>query len=144
MKDKIKKILVPLDGSKNSIRGLDEAISLARQCHATITAIYAKQYPPFFVLHPLGFIAADFRKEGKKILVPAKTRAAKHGILLISKIIGGGVPGFDIVRFAHNKKNNFDMIVIGSRGRGAAKEIFLGSVSNYVVHKSKLPVLVVK
>ncbi len=144
MVEEIKKILVPLDGSKNSIRGLDEAISLARQFHATITAIYAKQYPPFFVLHPLGFIAADFRKEGKKILDPAKTRAAKHGILLKSKIIGGGVPGFDIVRFAHNKKNNFDMIVIGARGRGFVKEIFLGSVSNYVVHKSKLPVLVVK
>jgi nucleotide-binding universal stress UspA family protein len=36
------------------------------------------------------------------------------------------------------------MIVIGARGRSRAKEIFLGSVSNYVVHKSKLPVLIVK
>ncbi len=141
---KIKKILVPLDGSKNSIRGLDEAISLARQCHAAITAIYAKHYPPAFALHPLGFIAADFKKEGKKILDPAKTRAAKHGILLKSKIIGSSDPGFDIVRYAHNKKNRIDMIVIGSRGRSKSKEVFLGSVSNYVVHKSKVPVLVVK
>ncbi|HSA76460.1 MAG TPA: universal stress protein, partial [Nitrosarchaeum sp.] len=39
MKD-IKKILVPIDGSKNSMRGLDEAIYLARQCHATITGLY--------------------------------------------------------------------------------------------------------
>ena len=36
----VKKILVPLDGSKNSMRGLDEAIYLARQCHATITGLY--------------------------------------------------------------------------------------------------------
>ena len=36
----IKKILVPLDGSKNSFRGLNEAIYLARQCHATITGLY--------------------------------------------------------------------------------------------------------
>ena len=139
-----KKILVPLDGSKNSIRGLDEAITLARQCNATITAIYAKHNPPFLVLHPLGLIGIDFKKEGKKILEPAKTRAAKHGILLISKIIGVGVPGFDIVKFAHNKKNKFDLIVIGSRGMGSAKELFLGSVSNYVLHKSKIPVLIVK
>jgi nucleotide-binding universal stress UspA family protein len=34
--------------------------------------------------------------------------------------------------------------VIGSRGMGAVKEIFLGSVSNYVLHKSKKPVLIVK
>ncbi len=141
---KIKKILVPLDGSKNSMRGLDEAIYLARQCHATITAIYAKHYPPLFVLHPLAFIDINFQKEGKKILDPAKTRAAKHGIRLISKIIGGGDPGYDIVRYAHNKKNKIHMIVIGSRGRSKAKEVFLGSVSNYIVHKSKLPVLVVK
>jgi len=39
---------------------------------------------------------------------------------------------------------NFDLIVIGSRGMGSAKEIFLGSVSNYVLHKSKKPVLIVK
>ncbi len=141
---KIKKILVPLDGSKNSLRGLDEAIYMARQCHATITAIYAKQYPPAFVLHPLGFIGIDFKKEGKKILDPAKTRAAKHGILLTSKIIAGGDPRYDIVRFAHSRKNKFDLIVIGARGNGIVKDLFFGSVANYVVHKSKIPTLVVK
>jgi len=141
---KIKKILVPLDGSKNSLRGLDEAILLARQCHATITAIYAKQYPPAFVLHPVGLIGIDFKKLGKKFLDPAKTRAAKRGIHLIYKIIGGGDPRYDIVRFAHSRKNKFDLIVIGSRGRGIVKDLFFGSVSDYIVHKSKIPVLVVQ
>ena len=141
---KIKKILVPLDGSKNALRGLDEAIYIARQCHATITALYAGHYPSGFVLHPLGFIGIDFKKEGKKILDPAKTIAAKHGILLISKIIGGGDPGYEIVRFAHSRKNKFDLIVIGGRGLGSIKEVFFGSVSNYVVHKSKIPVVIVK
>ena len=37
---KIKKILVPLDGSANSFRGLDVAIHMARECHATITGLY--------------------------------------------------------------------------------------------------------
>ena len=141
---KIKKILVPLDGSKNSLRGLDEAIYMARQCHATITAIHARQYPPAFVLHPLGFIGTDIKKEGKKILDPAKTRAAKHGILLTSKIIAGGDPRYDIVRFAHSRKNKFDLIVIGARGNGIVKDLFFGSVANYIAHKSKIPVLVVK
>jgi nucleotide-binding universal stress UspA family protein len=36
------------------------------------------------------------------------------------------------------------MIVMGSRGRSSAKEMFFGSVSNYVVHASKIPVLIVK
>jgi nucleotide-binding universal stress UspA family protein len=47
-----------------------------------------------------------------------------------------------IVSFAH--KNNFDLIVIGSRGMGKVGEFFLGSTSNYVVHSSKIPVLIIK
>ena len=143
MKNEIKKILVALDGSKNSIRGLDKAISLARAGHGTITALYIKSVPGIYAIHPIGFMNLNQITEAKKFLISAKTRAAKKGILLTHKIIGGE-PGFDIVRFAHNKKNKIDIIVIGARGRGIAKEIFLGSVSNYVVHKSKLPVLVVK
>jgi nucleotide-binding universal stress UspA family protein len=36
------------------------------------------------------------------------------------------------------------MIIIGSRGPDSEYEIFLGSVANYVVSKSKIPVTVVK
>ncbi len=141
---KIKKILVPLDGSKNSIRGLDKAISFARACNSTITALYVKSVPPIYAIHPLGFMSLNQVKEAKKFLISAKTRAAKKGIMLGNKIIIGGEPPFDIVRFAHNKKNKVDLVVIGARGRGLAKELFLGSVSNYVLRKSKLPVLIVK
>jgi nucleotide-binding universal stress UspA family protein len=38
----------------------------------------------------------------------------------------------------------FDLLVIGARGRGFVKEAFLGSVSNAIVHKAKIPVMVVK
>ena len=144
MAKKIKNILVPLDGSKNSIRGLDEAILLARECHATITAVYAKHYPTAFVLHPLGFLDINFKKEGKKIFDAAKTRAAKKGILLKHKIIDGYDPGYEIVRYSNRNKPKFDIVVVGARGKGIAKELFFGSVSNYIVHKASMPVLVVK
>lgn len=36
LKVRIKKILVPIDGSKNSFKGLNQAIYLARQCGATV------------------------------------------------------------------------------------------------------------
>jgi nucleotide-binding universal stress UspA family protein len=36
------------------------------------------------------------------------------------------------------------MIIIGSRGPDPEIEMFLGSVANYVVNKSKVPVTVVK
>jgi nucleotide-binding universal stress UspA family protein len=141
IRKKIKKILVPIDGSKNSIRGLDNAISIARNCHATITGLYVlPTYPrniadaiiPFF-LHP--------EKEARKFLADAKKRAAQKGILFKSKIIWGS-PTCEIQEIVNSKK--FDLIVIGARGMGSLKELFLGSVSNVIVHKSKIPVMVVK
>jgi nucleotide-binding universal stress UspA family protein len=140
---KTKKILAPLDGSKNSIRGLDMAIHIARQSQGTITALAVKSVPGIYAIHPLGFLDFNSTSEVKKILSYAKLRAAKKGIKLIGKAISGD-PGYDIARFANNSKNGIDLVVIGARGRSSAKEIFLGSVSNYVLHKSKKPVLVVK
>jgi nucleotide-binding universal stress UspA family protein len=140
---KTKKILVALDGSKNSIRGLDMAIYIARQAHGTITAMTVKSMPGIYSLHPLGFLDFYSMTEVKKLLNEAKVRAAKKGIQLTGKALAGD-PGYNIARFANNKRNGIDLVVIGTRGRSSAKEIFLGSVSNYVLHKSKKPVLIVK
>jgi nucleotide-binding universal stress UspA family protein len=71
----------------------------------------------------------------------AKTICAQKGIMFQSKIIFGS-PSLEIDEMA--KKKGFDIIVIGSRGESGLKEIFLGSVANAVVHKSKIPVLVIK
>ena len=80
-------------------------------------------------------------KYAKQQMNRAKTRAAQKGVLLRSKIVYGS-PINEITAYAKN--NRFDLIVIGSRGQSRIKEAFLGSVANGVVHKSKIPVLVVK
>jgi len=48
----------------------------------------------------------------------------------------------EIIDFA--QKGKFDLIVIGARGRGTIKQMLLGSVSNTIVHSSKIPVLLIK
>ena len=143
MVTEIKKILVPLDGSKNSIRALDMAIHIARQSHETITALSIKPVPGIYAIHPLGFLDFNSISEIKKLLESARVRAAKKGIQLTGKMIVGE-PGQDIAQFANNVKNKIDLVVMGNRGRSSAKEIFLGSTSNHVLHKSKKPVLIVK
>ena len=138
---KIKKILVPLDGSSNSIRGLDVAIHLARQCHATITGLYVIGIVKPRIDEPISSPESYFLEHAEKIMKNAKLKAAKQGILFFDTVSYGDEEK-RIVDIA--EKKNFDLIVIGSRGMGAAKEIFLGSTSNYVLHKSKKPVLIVK
>jgi nucleotide-binding universal stress UspA family protein len=139
--NKIKKIFVPLDGSKNSLRGLDEAIYFARQCQATIVGIHVINVPASIVLNKKK-LQAGSKKSAEMLMESAKTKAARHGVQFSYKIIKGADPGFDILRYSNNHKAN--LIVIGARGLGAIKEAFLGSVSNYVLHKSKIPVLIVK
>jgi len=137
----IKKILVPLDGSSNSFRGFDVAIHMAREYHATITGLYVAGIMKPRTNDPLTPLEKILLSHAQKIMKKAKLKAAKKGILFFDRVSYGD-DGKRIVEVAD--KQNFDLIVIGSRGMGAAKEIFLGSTSNYVLHKSKKPVLVVK
>ena len=141
MKIKIKKILVPLDGSSNSFRGLYVAIHMARQCHATVTGLYVVGITKPRTNEPISSPEKIFLEHAQKIMKKAKLKAAQKGILFFDRGSYGD-DGKRIVDIAERK--NFDLIVIGSRGMGAAKEIFLGSTSNYVLHKSKKPVLIVK
>ena len=118
------------------------AIFLGKQCEASITGIFSIAAP----------ISTEFQKypaeggddeEAKNILEKAKQMVLKNEISFVGKITRGDA-GYHIIKTANSKKNNFDLIVIGSRERGTAKEIFFGSVSNFVVHKSKIPVYLVK
>ncbi|NND86150.1 MAG: universal stress protein [Nitrosopumilus sp.] len=138
---KIKKILVPLDGSKNSFRGLDVAIHMARQCQASVTGLYVLGITKPRPNDPISPLEKILLENARKIMKKSKLIAAKRGILFFEKVSYGDDEK-RIVEIA--EKNNFDLIVIGSRGMGAAKEIFLGSTSSYVLHKSKKPVLIVK
>jgi nucleotide-binding universal stress UspA family protein len=141
LKQKISKILVPMDGSLNSFKALHEAIYLARQCHGTITGLCII---PIYTIN-LGKLLTSLKnqsqKETKKFLQEAKKQCAQNGIVFSEKIIYGN-QAWEITEFAAYKK--FDLIVMGSRGMSRVKEAFLGSVANIVVHKSKVPVLIVK
>ena len=133
---------MPLDGSKNSNRGLETAIILARQCGAIITGVYSVHAPPHSEFRGVGSVEKSLNIEVKKIMESAKVLAAQNGIVFKGKILRGDI-GFNIVKLAHGK-DKFDMIVLGSRGRSSAKQMFFGSVSNYVIHASKIPVVIVK
>ena len=84
----------------------------------------------------------SFNEEIKKFMHEAKTLAAQNGIVFRDKIAKGEI-GYNIIKATHGK-TKYDMIVMGSRGRSSTKEMFFGSVSNYVIHTSKIPVLIVK
>jgi nucleotide-binding universal stress UspA family protein len=109
---KIKKILVPLDGSSNSFRGLDVAIHMAKQCHATITGIYVVGIDKPQINEQITPLEKILLEHAQKIMKKAKSQAEKAGILFFDRISYGdsGKRIVDAVR-----RKNFDLVVIGSR-----------------------------
>ena len=142
LKNRFKKILVPLDGSLNSIRGLNEAISLARLGSSQITGVHVLPLYPKNLIGTFDTYLKYKSKLAKKFLEKAETSAARQGIEFSQKILFGN----DIVRVITNyaKTSKSDIIILGSRGKGDPKAGFLGSVANGMLYSSKIPVLIVK
>ena len=63
------KILVPIDGSPNSIRGLEKAIELARKTDSSITLLHVATLPPIHVIgHPLDKVKKYLAKKAHKFI----------------------------------------------------------------------------
>lgn len=60
----------------------------------------------------------------------------------VNEVVLVGNPAKEIVEFATNLK--MDLVVVGTRGRSAARELYLGSISSAVAHRAPCPVLIVR
>ena len=143
-----RKILVPIDGSRTSARGLDEAIKLAKGQKATLVLLHAVDeavvtYGADMVPFHIDEMLESMREGGKKILAKAAARVRSRGVkvksLLVEKFIG---PVADII-VSQAKKQRADLIVIGTHGRRGLAHAVLGSVAERVVQHAGCPVLTV-
>jgi nucleotide-binding universal stress UspA family protein len=137
-------ILVPVDGSDNSLRALEHALYIAKSTGAQITAIHVIELPPTVYVESqklLNDLLSNYRKESSKILDTCKEVAKKSGVNLETVIAEGDAPS-NVTGYAD--QGGFDLVVIGSRGLGRLKEMVLGSTSNKVLHNTKCSVMVVK
>jgi nucleotide-binding universal stress UspA family protein len=142
--EKIKKILIPTDGSDCSVRAADVGISLAKLLGAEIIVIYAID---IIILEELSksIGSKDFEKElkekGERYLNYVAELGTKEG-LKTEAILTKGEPHDQIVHSA--KTLGVDMIVMGTYGRRGTKRILIGSVTERVIEYAPCPVLVVK
>ena len=80
LKNRFKKILVPLDGSLNSIRGLNEAIFLARLGSSQIIGIHVLPIYPKNLVGISDTYVTYKSKLANEFLEKAKISAVRHGI----------------------------------------------------------------
>ena len=139
-KTEIKNILVALDISGASKKGLDTAISLAKLYNAKITCVTILVVYPTLVSTVVNY-EKFLRGKADAMLEITKKYCEKQEIEFSSKVLRGN-PSTEITKFANAKK--IDMIVIGAKGLGGIKGRLLGRVVNSVVHESKVSVLIVR
>lgn len=138
----IKKILLTLDGSDHSERGIDIAISLVKGTKRSILALFVKPHSANSIRYGDAF-SEHHEDTAKKSFEKLREKCEKNDVTFSTEIRTGDVKT-TIEKIANDGHMNVDMVIMGSRGRGSVKGALLGSVSKYVLDKSKVPVLIVK
>ncbi len=137
-----KRILVAVDGSANSKRAAEHAAYLASlNPGAVVNILYILDYDRTRsdVLHNAG--SDDLHIDRQKQLAPIEEVFKKRNVAY-ELFIKHGEPGPTIVIFANS--NDFNLVIVGSRGLNAFQEMLLGSVSHKVAKRVTAPVMIVK
>jgi len=134
-------ILVLVDGSPDAQAALSQAIDLAESEHSRVTILTAiAPPPPMAALAGVDALAMQrAESEADEILDRARDQVPDN--LLVAT-----VPLDQPIREAAMRQvaqGHHDLVVMGSRGRGAFHSALLGSVSRFVLDRSPVPVLIV-
>ena len=139
-----KKIVLAVDGSEISKNAAKHAVALAKSTGGELIAIHI--VPPIDVTDIESFkpemLLNGLRKEGENILSEVKSLASQAGVK-IQTHVEDGIPYERICEVA--EEQDADLIIMGSHGRTGLGKVFIGSVAERVISKTKCrPVLVVK
>ena len=144
---KLENILCPTDFSELSVGAVNYAVLLAQTFAARLHLLHVvdQAYQYWMAMGPetvpAGPTPEELIKTATKQMedfagqyVPEKLQASREVI--------NGRPFLEIIRVAKERKS--DLIVIGTHGRGALRQVLLGSVAEKVVRKAPCPVLSVR
>lgn len=142
-------ILVATDGSVHAEAALRQAVDIARTQKARVTLLAAYQPVEALVSSmamstlpaiDTGEILEAEQEEAQNALESAKTVTRAAGLDVDTKLVE--MRPVDAIQ-AELKSGDYDLLVIGCRGRGALGSLVLGSVSHSMLHDCGIPILVV-
>ena len=142
-------VLTGVDGSLHALDAVRRGAEIAEAEQATLTLItvYSSVAPWPLTMGP-GVISQQAfddilyaKRRQAQAAMDAASVAVPDGVDLRTLLVDDVLPADAILRQA--EAGGHDLIVVGSRGRGDAASILLGSVSHRILHRSPVPVLVV-
>jgi nucleotide-binding universal stress UspA family protein len=140
------KMLVATDGSKNALHAVKYAIQLLGRMSEGGSITLISVHDDVALRHARRFVGKDavadyLRELSEQDLADARKALDKAGVSH-DMIIRTGHVATEIVEAAERGK--FDLLVMGSKGRSAMKDLLIGSVAKRVAEISKVPVLLVR
>lgn len=143
-----KNILIAIDGSATSDRGLSEGLRLAKATGGKVILVHIAS--PLLVYSESASTAyyqalsESFRKQGQEFLAKAAEAAREAGVPFEQKMIEkvSAIVSDEIVAAA--REANADLIVIGTHGRRGLKRVLMGSDAEMVLRQAPVPVLMVR
>lgn len=142
-----KNILVPVDGSVPSMRGLAEAVKLAKGQSSNLHVMHVVNELVFLdgdVPELFDVVVRSLREGGQAIIERAVAFSRENGVEPKTHLVecfGGRASDF-IVEQA--KDIGADLIVMGTHGRRGVSRLAMGSDAELVVRMAPVPVLLVK
>src|SRR6185503_6721780 len=148
----ISKVVVPIDGSQDSMRAAEYAVKLAELHGADLSVVYVVNVDQY--LQSLGLYRISYpdsikkkieeaREEAQKWFTEISKNAEQKKLRIKTEVLDTPLSVVaSVVNYAD--RENADLIVIGTRGRSGLNKMLLGSVASGVVTYSPCPVLVVK
>lgn len=138
-------ILVAIDGSPDARQALIQAVDLADCEHSRLTILSAAATPPAIAYTSVGAAEVlaksvhDGEEEASELLREALESVPEN----VSVTTVTSTKPARMAILSQIKQGEHDLVVLGSRGRGAVRSVLLGSVSHDVLHHSSIPVLIV-
>lgn len=143
------RILIPIDGSPASERGLDEAIRLGRLTGARVRLIHVVDELSFALgasegLTFTGDMLNLLREAGAAILAQGATRVRGGGLEVETALKDSFEGRVSDLVIKEAREWPADLIVIGTHGRRGVGRLLLGSDAENIVRRAPIPVLLVR
>lgn len=139
----MERIVVGVDGSEESKRAFTWALEQAVARGAAVEVVHSWRIPPLAALSQIPVI--DYAALGREVLDQAVAETLEaaderlRSVPLTMTLMDGPVP-----RSLCEAAEGADLLVVGTRGRGAFEGLVLGSVSQYVAGHAPCPVVIVR
>jgi len=148
------KILIPVDGSTNSMKAIDYAIDLADKYKSELLALHVLYSQSGFSFHKetvagaitsssLNDLNLDAKQEAEKWFEEINKRAEEKKVQIKTEVVFTVISIVEGI-LTYAEKENINLIIIGSKGKSGWKKLIVGSVASGISTYAHCPILIVK